>query len=525
MGNISLLDCTLRDGGYINDWNFGEDAIKGTINKISLSGIDMLELGFIKGTVCNPNRTLFPSTSDIDSITNGINVNTMFVAMLDMSNPVEKDKIAPTSQTSLDGIRVIFKKNKIDEAFDYCEYISKLGYKLFVNLVNTEQYSDGELVSCINKFQQLKPYAFTIVDTFGVIKKNQFLHIASIFDRELDPSIILGYHAHNNLQQAFGNAEAFVEMNLERDIYIDACVFGMGRGAGNLNIELFAEYLNENYDKNYRIEPLLEIMDEYLSEIYKTKFWGYSLPLYLSARHGCHPNYAIYLAEKDSLTEKMFDEVLSNISSEDKLVFSKEKAELYYQQYMENYIDDKDAILKLSNELSNKSIVLLAPGTTLKDNVTKIKAIIDENNSKVIAVNFLANEFNPDFVFSSNMRRYVKMQSITSAKRITTSNMRSDNTDYVINFSSYSLKSSDIIDNSGLMLLNLLIKLGVKEVYIAGMDGYSSNQNYYDKQYEYDFSTEIKLSNRNELISSELNRLSKQMKINFITPTNYVFEN
>ncbi len=92
-----------------------------------------------------------------------------------------------------------------------------------------------------------------------------------------------------------GNAEALVEMNLKRDICIDACVFGMGRGAGNLNLELFAEYMNENYDTEYRVEPMLEIMDEYLNDIYREKSWGYSLPLYLSASTGCHPNYAIYL--------------------------------------------------------------------------------------------------------------------------------------------------------------------------------------------------------------------------------------
>ena len=85
---------------------------------------------------------------------------------------------------------------------------------------------------------------------------------------------MLAYHAHNNLQQAFGNAEALVEMNLKRDILIDACVFGMGRGAGNLNLALFAEHMNENYDKHYQIEPMLEIMDEYLNDIYKAKFWG-----------------------------------------------------------------------------------------------------------------------------------------------------------------------------------------------------------------------------------------------------------
>ena len=118
----------------------------------------------------------------------------------------------------------------------------------------------------------------------------------------------------------------------------------MERGAGNLNLELFADYLNEYHGKNYRIEPMLEIINEYLNDIYKKNFWGYSLPFYLSAKNGCHPNYAKYYNEKGTLTEKAFDELLRTISDDHKNIFSKEMAEKYYTDYMQNYIDDRVSI-------------------------------------------------------------------------------------------------------------------------------------------------------------------------------------
>ena len=96
------------------------------------------------------------------------------------------------------------------------------------------------------------------------------------------------------------------------------------------------------------IRDRLEIMDEYLAEIYKNKFWGYSLPLYLSAVDGCHPNYAIYLAEKDTLTVKSFNELLRSIPKDDKAKFSKENAEKYYKKYQENFYDDKGTVSQLS---------------------------------------------------------------------------------------------------------------------------------------------------------------------------------
>lgn len=522
MGKVSLLDCTLRDGGYINDWRFGEETIKGFGKKIAQTGIEMFEVGFIKGDSYDKNRSVFPNVETISAMIQPKAENMIYVGMLDMSAPIPLERFIPYDGTSIDGIRVIFKKDKADEAYRYCQRIMELGYMLFVNFVGTDLYTDKEFIEAIERFNTLHPYAMTIVDTFGLIKRKQFLRLAYLADNNLAEGITLCYHAHNNLQQAFGNAEALVELNLKRDICIDACVFGMGRGAGNLNLELFAEYMNENYDMHYRIEPMLEIMDEYLNDIYKTRFWGYSLPLYLSANAGCHPNYAIYLEEKDSLTVRAFNELLRGIPKEEKEKFSKEKAEQYYREYQENFIDDRDTVRKLSAELEGKSILLLAPGKSLAKYMEEVKAEIQKENTVVMAVNFASDDFRIDYIFSSNMRRYHKIQEQTESIRIITSNMKEAvSYDYVVNFASYASNESDIIDNSGIMALKLLIELGVKSVRVAGMDGYSGIQNsdYYDRKLDYDFSSEAE--RRNQLISNEIEKIRKKIMIHFLTPTYY----
>lgn len=524
MGKINLLDCTLRDGGYVNDWKFGRNTIKGFCKKIAQTGVEICEVGFIKGNSYSEDVSVFPDTDSFKQVISPKSSKMKYVGMVDMNAPVAKEKIAPYDGTSIDGIRVIFKKDKIREAYEYCQYVQKQGYFLSVNFVGTDAYSDKEFIDGIELFNSIHPDAVAIVDSFGLIKRKQFLRLVYLADNNLNPEIALAYHAHNNLQQAFGNAEALVEMNLKRDLIIDACVFGMGRGAGNLNLELFADYMNENYDTHYLIEPMLEIMDEYLNDIYKNRFWGYSLPLYLSATIGCHPNYAIYLAEKDSLTVKAFNELLHCISDEDKPRFSKEKAEKYYREFQQSYIDDKDAIEALTNELDKKQVIILAPGKSINDCKEDVLSEIQKDNTIVIALNFCADEFKPDFIFSSNMRRFVKIQDKTSAKCIITSNMKeARKKDFVVNYASYSLKSPDIIDNSGLMLVKLLISCGVKSVKIAGMDGYSMyyGNNYINTNLEYDFSKQAK--KRNQLISDELKELSTAIKIEFITPTQYQY--
>ena len=482
----------------------------------------MFEVGFIKGDSYDPDRSVFPDVATISDMIQPKAPGLKYVAMLDMSAPVPLDRIPPYDGTSVDGIRVIFKKNKIQEAYEYCKAIQELGYFISVNFVGTDLYTDKEFIEGIELFNTIHPFAVSIVDSFGLIKRKQFLRLVYLADNNLEEGIALAYHAHNNLQQAFGNAESLVEMNLKRDLIIDACVFGMGRGAGNLNLELFAEYMNENYDTNYKIEPMLEIMDEYLNEIYKTKFWGYSLPLYLSAINGCHPNYAIHLAEKDTLTVKSFNELLKGIPQDKKAGFTKDRAEMYYRQYQENYIDDKESIARLTAEIGSKHVVILAPGKGLSSHKEAVLSACSAENTVVIAVNFTADVFDPDYIFSSNMRRFSKIQGNTTKKCITTSNMKDcTQSDYVVNFSSYASKQPEIIDNAGLMLLKLLRAIGVSSVSLAGMDGYSvqSGSDYYDQNLEHDFSKEASL--RNKLISEEIRELKKQIEITFITPTLY----
>jgi 4-hydroxy 2-oxovalerate aldolase len=522
MGKIILLDCTLRDGGYVNDWQFGEDAIIGVGKKIAQTGVEMFEIGFIKGSEFSSNRAVFPNIESISEMISPKDPNMMYVGMIDLGDVVPIENICPYDGSSVDGLRIIFKKGKIKEAYDYCKKIQELGYKLFVQFVGTDSYTDKEFIEAIELFNNLDPYAVSIVDSFGLMKRKQFLRFVHLADNNLKPKIILGYHAHNNLQQAFGNAEALVDLNLKRDLCIDACVFGMGRGAGNLNLELFADYLNENFGTSYRIEPMLEIMDEYLQDIYKERFWGYSLPFYLSATTGCHPNYAIYLAEKDSLTVKSFNELLRNIPEDKKAAFSKSNAEEFYYEYQQNFIEDRESLAELSQNMHNRIILLLAPGKSLAQYKDQIVNFIKSKNPIIISSNFISDEFGCDYVFSSNMRRYSKLAERTDIKRIITSNIKeTNNFNYKVNYSSFSSIHSDIVDNSGVMLLKLLLEVGVKEVDIAGMDGYTNEiiGNYFDKGLDYNFSNESE--KRNSLISRELKETMKKIKINFITPTLY----
>ena len=526
MRKINILDCTLRDGGYVNDWHFGKDAILGLLEKMSLANVECVEVGFLRDIPYDENKSLFPDKASLDKLLQNKSKSIKYFVMYDVSSPIDIDNFPKNDEKGIDGIRVIFKKDRLEDGIYAVKKFMEKGYLVSANFVSTNFYSDDEFINGIKIFNEIKPYSVAVVDTFGSIKNDEFMHYIKIANENLDKDITLSYHAHNNLQQAYQNAVSFVNMKLERDILIDASVFGMGRGAGNLNLELFAEYLNTNFGKDYHIVPVLEIMDEYLQETYRKSFWGYSLPLYISGTLNVHPNYAIYLAEKNTLTEKSLYEILKNINENDKQKYKKEVAEKYYIEYMNVFRDDASDLKKLSDEFKGKCVLVLAPGRSINEYKDKINEELSKDDTIGISLNFYNSDFKTDYLFSSNMRRYNKLDDKVgkeiSAKAILTSNMReAKNKDYIINFFSIAVESKDIIDNAALMVFKLLVKLGIDRVKVAGMDGYDVNNPYVysDASTQFDFSSIA--DERNKLIKKEIEQLKKSLKIEFITKSLY----
>jgi 4-hydroxy 2-oxovalerate aldolase len=190
----------------------------------------------------------------------------MYVAMA-CYGEYSLDKLSYYDGSSVEGIRVTFHYNEIEEALEYCRQIKEKGYKLFIQPVGTTSYSDEQLISLIKKVNELQAYSFYLVDTLGLMTQDDIMRMFYLIDHNLDKSINIGFHSHNNLQLSFSNCQVFVRLKTDRTISLDSSVYGMGRGAGNLNTELIANYINENSSRKYIIEPLLEIVDEFIAHI------------------------------------------------------------------------------------------------------------------------------------------------------------------------------------------------------------------------------------------------------------------
>lgn len=321
----------MRDGGYINDWNFGEKNIDGIIDKLVASNVDIIECGFIKNKNYDKNSTEFDNVSSINKFSKVSKNDKFFVAMAHVEEINEN--IEEKNNNLIQGIRVLFKKDKIDVAIEKSKLLKSKGYKVFLQPATIIDYSIDEFKTLIKNANEINPYAFYIVDTLGTMQKEQLLNLFNIADKNLNKGIQIGFHSHNNLQQAFSNAQALMELDTKRDIIIDSSVFGMGRGAGNLCTELLMQYLNEKQGENYNLKPIYKIFDEHLSDIFENTKWGYSIPLFISAKYKCHPNYVIFLNKVGIRRVQDIDEIISKVSEDKKSVFDKNYIEKLYEDF------------------------------------------------------------------------------------------------------------------------------------------------------------------------------------------------
>lgn len=528
MKRINLLDCTLRDGGYVNDWEFGHSVITGTYKKLDAAGVDFIEVGFLDDRRSfDVNRSIVPDTRGFDIIMDGVQKKKAIpVAMIDFGT-CSIDNIAPCCESFIDGIRVIFKKEKIDQALPFCQAIKDKGYELFIQAISITAYSDMEMLLYIEKINQIKPFAFSIVDTYGLLDKKKLVHYFNLIDNNLDPSIIIGYHSHNNFQLAFSNTMEFLSLNTKRQLIADATIYGMGKSAGNCASELLALHMNQYYEKNYDINQFLEALDADLMPIYQKRYWGYKYNFFISAMQNCHPNYVQYLLDKKTLTISAVNAILSSLPVEKKLHFDKQYIESEYVKYQSLVIDDETELQKLKEEWQNRTILLVGPGQTIVKEKNKLFAILNETKPCVISVNFVPPEIDSDFVFISNAKRYGKMVDSYDVNRsqsriIITSNVTPFDipAKYTLNYQSLMDTGALSTDNALLLCLSALIRAGVKQVMLAGFDGFTKGDNYYDPAYSYAGNESYTIHN-NQIVMESIKHLSKKIKIVFVTPSIY----
>lgn len=488
--NIQLLDCTLRDGAYIVNADFGTPAIKGIIKKMQDANIDIIECGWLKNAPHRNGTSFFHVPDDLKKYLLEKNPDSLYTVMIDWDR-YDLDSLPDYDGRTIDAIRVVFPKEKFREGIALGTVIREKGYQVLFQAANTLGYSEEDLRCLAKEINHAKPLALSIVDTFGAMYWEDLSRIISVLDAELDRDIKLGFHSHNNQQLSFSLTTQFVEKLYggERSLIVDSSLCGMGRGAGNTTTELIASYLDRKYKCNYDMNVILDAIDMYMGYFSANYSWGYSTPYFIAGLYCTHVNNIAYLLENHRTNAKDMRNIIESLSVEDRHKYNYDLLEKKYIEYQNKGIDDEAQVAYLCQMLQGREVLLLAPGSSISRDKEQIKKYIAEYHPAVIGINAVCGDYQCDYLFFSNKTRYQYAKEIypdafDSTDKIIVSNVKTkaDKKDIIINFNLLIKRGWEHFDNAVILCLRLMNKLHVKEISIAGFDGFSSDyaQNYSD---------------------------------------------
>ncbi len=533
MKRVNILDCTLRDGGYLIDSQFGNTAIKGIIQGLTESGTDVIECGFLKDIPHQNGSTVFNNAAGLRDFLPKDRKQASYVCLADYSR-YTIDQLEPYDGTSIDGVRACFFKEERYDVIDFCKSIKDKGYKLYVQPVDILGYTDAELLELIESVNMLEPYAFSIVDTFGSMYREDLQRVFHLVHHNLWSGARIGFHSHNNLQMSFSLSQAFIEISQGlRDVVVDSSMAGMGRGAGNTNTELMMQYMNRMYNSGYDIDIVLDLIDNYIDGFHNHYEWGYSIPYFLAGSHSAHVNNISYLTSKAGIASRDINFLLNRLSATERKRYDYDLLEKRYLEYQDTQCEDEQSIKELRHALSGQDILILLPGHTILTHHDMILNYCQAHHPIVISVNLLSADYHIDYAYFSNKNRYYYWRSAThfsEYKKIVTSNVTTKEAkdQLVIDFSRLVKCGWEQLDNSGILLLRLLDQMTVRSIAIAGFDGYShqgDDPNYVQKSMEKTRNT-LNAEEANKDIQSMLddymNTRTLSCPIQLITPSHFV---
>lgn len=528
MENVQVLDCTLRDGGYLLDKKFGDKNIHGIVDGLIETRIDIIEIGFLQNDGFGEGKTVFLNSKDAEAYIPLERNKSIFTAFADCSR-YDINNLDDRTGRSFDAVRECFYKWEQDDAIENCKKINEKGYLCFVQPVDVLGYTDKELIELIEKINMVEVYCFSIVDTFGSMYEDDLNRIFSLVHNNLRPDCKIGFHSHNNLQMSSALSQKFISLAQgKREIIVDTTISGMGRGAGNTPTELITQYLIEKFHASYEMDALLDVIDNYMRNIRSQAEWGYNTDFYLAGVYSAHVNNISYLLKKNSIRAKDLRYILNKVDIKKRKRYDYDLLDQIYCDYVETDIDDSLAIRDLKEMLSHKKIAVIAAGKSVDEEQEKINQYIEDQNAIVISINGLYKDVKTDFIYISNAKRYKSWNyDLSSTPCIMTSNIKTvadKDYEFIVSLRRLIKCGWENMDNSLILLLRLLNELDVESIGIAGFDGYELNHNYAIESMEYHITTNDVIRINSELedmFVDFLKNKKKELKVEFITKSRF----
>ena len=307
--DLKVFDCTIRDGGLVNNFHFSDEFVKAHYEMCVASGVDYMEIGKnVSPTLMSEDEYgawNFCKEEDIRRIVGDNKTNLKIAVMSDIGRSL-KEELRPKDQSVVDMIRIATYIHQIPTAIELIEDAHAKGYETTVNIMAISKSFDDELDEVLAQLSKTPVDVIYIADSFGSfypeqIKKltDKYLKVAQKAGKKI------GIHAHNNLQLAYANT---LEAMIYGTSFLDVTISGLGRGAGNCPLELLIGFLK---NPKYKLMPVLKFIEEYIVPLEKELDWGYSIPYMLTGQLNEHPRAAMKARdEKDTKYREFYRNLL-----------------------------------------------------------------------------------------------------------------------------------------------------------------------------------------------------------------------
>lgn len=286
---IKVLDCTVRDGGLMNKWQFSDQFVKSVYDSCVEAGVDYMEIGYISSEDQFSRKEngawKFCSEQDVRKIVGDNDTDTKLSVLADIGR-IKFDDIRPKSESVIDMFRVACYDHQIDKAIELSHHVMDKGYEATINLMAVSKVTERSLNEVLSDVDKSRVGIFYLVDSFGSMYSEDIQSLMKKYI-EMLPGKTIGFHGHNNLQLAFANT---IECIIQGANMLDATMLGIGRGAGNCPLELLISFLK---NPKYKLKPILKSIQEHVKPLEKEIDWGYFMPYLVTGAMNEHPRSAL----------------------------------------------------------------------------------------------------------------------------------------------------------------------------------------------------------------------------------------
>jgi 4-hydroxy 2-oxovalerate aldolase len=386
MSNVYLLDCTLRDGGYYNSWDFDISLIQDYLRSMDEIAVDYVELG-LRGFIYDGFKGACAYTTDhfINSlvIPKGIKIGVMVNASELIKHPegieIALSKLfAPASESPVSLVRVACHVHEFEQALPAANWLKKHGYMVGFNLMQIADRSEEEIKNLAYAASNYPLDVLYFADSLGGLKPEDTARIIQIIRQTWRGPI--GIHTHDNMGYALANSIRAVEEGVS---WVDGTVTGMGRGPGNAKTEYLAIELESRRQVIGNITPLMKLIEEYFKRMQHECGWGTNTFYYLAGKYGIHPTYIQEMLSDSRYIEEDILAVINHLKTEGGKKFNINTLEAARNFYS----GDPTGTWKPADVMSDKEVLIIGTGPSIVKHRQALEDYIRTKSPYVIALN------------------------------------------------------------------------------------------------------------------------------------------